>query len=352
MGMWAKTKSSRYFNSAFTIVELLVVIVVIGVLAAITVVSYTGITNRAAIASAQSDLSNASKKLKLYQLNNDNEDYPVDKATAIASNLIPDSDNLSYYVDNNTDPKTFCLSYINQTNNIAYSINQDGSPIPAPYCPILYLDASKPDSYPGSGTTWYDLSGLANNATLTNGPTFIPDSGGAFSFDGVNDHADIHTAPSLVEGGSIIAWIYISNWTTSYDSIVFKGPNLSWPDIDYGLFRNGTSNTFLGTLNDGVHNMSGSGPKSSAISLGHWYQLVFTWDGSITKFYTNGLQTGAVGYIYEPGDRSSEMKIGSHVFGSGYFFNGQIAKVKLFERSINEDEVLINFNITKGRYGL
>jgi len=54
---------------AFTIVELLVVIVVIGILATITVVSYSGITNRAVIANVQSDLSNASKKLKIYQLN-------------------------------------------------------------------------------------------------------------------------------------------------------------------------------------------------------------------------------------------------------------------------------------------
>jgi len=93
----------------------------------------------------------------------DNEDYPIDKAAAIATKLIPDDANYYYYVDNTTNPKTFCISYINQDNNIAYSINQDGSPIPAPYCPVLYLDASNPDSYPGTGTTWYDLSGLSNN---------------------------------------------------------------------------------------------------------------------------------------------------------------------------------------------
>ena len=32
---------------------------------------------------------------------------------------------------------------------------------------ILYLDASDPTSYPGTGTTWYDLSSAGNNATLT-----------------------------------------------------------------------------------------------------------------------------------------------------------------------------------------
>jgi len=54
--------------SAFTIVELLVVIVVIGILAAITVVSYTGISDKATTAALQSDLDNNSKLLKLYSI--------------------------------------------------------------------------------------------------------------------------------------------------------------------------------------------------------------------------------------------------------------------------------------------
>jgi general secretion pathway protein G len=63
-------------SAAFTIVELLVVIVVIGILAAITIVSYTGITSRANIAEMQSDLSNSSNQLKVYQTTN--MTYPTD----------------------------------------------------------------------------------------------------------------------------------------------------------------------------------------------------------------------------------------------------------------------------------
>ena len=37
---------------------------------------------------------------------------------------------------------------------------------------VLCLDAANFKSYPGTGTTWTDLSGLGNNGTLTNGPTY------------------------------------------------------------------------------------------------------------------------------------------------------------------------------------
>ena len=53
---------------------------------------------------------------------------------------------------------------------------------------VLYLDAANKKSYPGSGTTWTDLSGNNNTGTLTNGPTFDSNNGGSIVFDGTNDY--------------------------------------------------------------------------------------------------------------------------------------------------------------------
>ena len=46
---------------------------------------------------------------------------------------------------------------------------------------VCYLDASKTASYPGSGSTWTDLSGTGNNGTLVGAPTV---SNGKFQFNG------------------------------------------------------------------------------------------------------------------------------------------------------------------------
>ena len=53
---------------------------------------------------------------------------------------------------------------------------------------VLNLDAGNPQSYPGSGTTWTDLSGNGNNGTLLNGVGYDSDNGGSLVFDGSNDY--------------------------------------------------------------------------------------------------------------------------------------------------------------------
>lgn len=52
-----------------------------------------------------------------------------------------------------------------------------------------WSDAGDTASYPRTGTAWRDLSGVGKSGTLTNGPTFTGDNGGAIVFDGVSAYA-------------------------------------------------------------------------------------------------------------------------------------------------------------------
>ena len=56
---------------------------------------------------------------------------------------------------------------------------------------VLALDAGNIKSYPGSGTTWYNLIPGGVNGTLTNGPTYSSANGGVIVLDGVNNYIDV-----------------------------------------------------------------------------------------------------------------------------------------------------------------
>lgn len=100
-------------KSGFTIVELLIVIVVIAILAAITIVAYNGIQERARASAATSALSQAAKKISLYNI--ENNSFPPDLAAA----GITDAGNVSYQYS--TTATGFCVTATNGTTSYKIS---------------------------------------------------------------------------------------------------------------------------------------------------------------------------------------------------------------------------------------
>ena len=143
---------------AFTIVELLVVIIVIGILAAITIVSYTGITTKANTTSLQSDLDNASRLLKLYDV--EYGSYP----TALYANNCPSTPTAdSRYCLRPSSGNTLVYTTIAGTNfrvtntndTISYSITNNTPPTVATTPDGSLLGSPCPSGFipvPGSGT--------------------------------------------------------------------------------------------------------------------------------------------------------------------------------------------------------
>jgi prepilin-type N-terminal cleavage/methylation domain-containing protein len=139
-------------RSGFTIIELLVVIVVIGILAAVTVISYVGISQNAIASSVKSDLNNASKQLKLYQV--EMSSFP----TSLDANNCPVPANLGGNYCIKTSPGN-SLSYSTLSgqdfrltatkDNISYSTTNTTSPsvtTTSQVCPSGFIPV------PGSGT--------------------------------------------------------------------------------------------------------------------------------------------------------------------------------------------------------
>jgi prepilin-type N-terminal cleavage/methylation domain-containing protein len=142
----------------FTLIELLVTITIIGILGAIVTMAYSGITQKATAAALQSDLSNASKLLKMYYT--EYGYYP----TTLDTNNCPATPTIdSKYCLKPSSGNTFVYSSIisqifhltNTKGNTSYSITNNTSPAIATTAPGSTTGSACPTGFipvPGSGT--------------------------------------------------------------------------------------------------------------------------------------------------------------------------------------------------------
>lgn len=329
------SSQSRLDQIGFTIVELLIVIVVIAILATISIMAYSGIQGRAVVASLQSDLSNASQQIKLFQV--DNGTYPTtidcSQPDSTTNKCIKVSSPTTFqYLASNTNPQTFCLAATN--NSQSYSIRQNGL-ILAGNCPLLYLDASDVASYPGTGTTWTDLSGYGNNGTLNGGVGYSNLNGGALTFDGVGTYVSSLTSRNYLDV-----------------TIVFQ------PD-----FSLSNSNTLAYILATGLStdeslrfgNVNGVGPWGIP-NPGN----VNDWALTKTSYMVNGSISNTLvsGWNILSGYRTNQSNFPSsfaYFLGTGYpgrYYKGKIAAVLLFDHQLSDADHQQIFNALRGRYGL
>lgn len=119
---WARQKSDRRATSiGFTIVELLIVIVVIAILAAITIVAYNGIQERARASEVSSALSQAAKKIKVWQV-----DSPETTPATLATVGVANSGNVKFQYKPGVSG-AFCITATSGTTS--FKVTENSSPV-------------------------------------------------------------------------------------------------------------------------------------------------------------------------------------------------------------------------------
>ena len=98
---------------------------------------------------------------------------------------------------------------------------------------VLCLDAANSKSYPGSGDTWFDLSGRGNNGTLVNGVGYDSGNGGSFSLDGVDDYSSVPSTNGLDLSGTSTS-LTVSCWARTTDTGLAFQNLVMWEDLADG----------------------------------------------------------------------------------------------------------------------
>jgi hypothetical protein len=209
---------------------------------------------------------------------------------------------------------------------------------------VLCLDAANQKSYPGSETTWTDLSGNGNNGTLTNGPTYSSPNSGSIVFDGIDDYVELNTT-NIVTGtnpftfdcfytitstnnGGLLFGNYGSGYTTNY----------LWISGEYGIYIN-SDVYFPGyPLQPGTYHMAATRESNGSVVL--YKNGVEVNSGSLTASIPNG----------------PNFRIGSDTNSGGgpggEELNGKIYSEKIYNRALTASEIQQNFNALRGRFGI
>jgi hypothetical protein len=212
---------------------------------------------------------------------------------------------------------------------------------------VLNLDAGVSSSYPGSGTTWTDLSGNGNNGTLTNGPTYSSADGGSIVFDGSNDYINFNSNPSLTNQITVEVWVKLSSTSPNGTAWI-----LGRESAYRMLYFSDSFQWVCATVNNGWYTTGTAIGAGSLTPYTQTYQVVGTYNGSNNRIYVNGeLKNTGANISGNIGNGQNYVLFYSNVGGVDYG-KGNLYSHRIYNRALTATEISQNFNALKSRFGL
>jgi hypothetical protein len=198
-----------------------------------------------------------------------------------------------------------------------------------------------------TGGGWVDRSGNNNSGELVNGVGFNSLNLGGLVFDGVDDYINNGTFFTYQSFTNNL-WVKPSSSQTTYADII---------DNNHRGDQNWVCQQNIDNLNQYAFVVFGSSGQVSStgnftLTSNIWVNLTFTYDGDKVRGFNNGnlFATGNslgtnINYV------SQNFNLGRWGNG-GRNWNGQLSVVQIYNRALTQQEILQNYNATKGRYGL
>lgn len=219
---------------------------------------------------------------------------------------------------------------------------------------ILHLDTAYKHSYPGGGSTWYDLSGNGLNGAINSGVTF--EKGypyGSFNFD-----YGVGTDRITIAHNTLFNYNY-TDW--SYNIWVYfeSGDSGSWKQLfvkgnGEGLRRPGiwfysddpTALHITWSTNDQIY----IGKTDFDVPIGEWCNIVIQARNGIMTSYLNSVQDTQSVTLADRAVNSEPLYIGN-ISPSYTAPNMRIAVFMCYNTSLSDTQIVQNYNALKTRFG-
>jgi len=204
----------------------------------------------------------------------------------------------------------------------------------------LFLSAGNNNSYNGTGSTWTDLAGTAQNISLVGSPIYTSTRPSYFTFNGSSQYGTGNSNVIPTNNYTKSVWFYLNSYADN---------NLVSSSTGGHFMFFGSSTT---TLYCGHANWAGytDYPSVATFSLSTWYHATLTFnttDGM--TLYINGVQDST--YTANKTARGGDGSTNIATFGGSNLLNGRISIVHTYNRTLSSSEVLHNFNVDKPKFG-
>jgi hypothetical protein len=249
-------------------------------------------------------------------------------------------------VSTSINPNRAMVSSIPSSHNII----QDGL--------VVHLDSTLVQSYPGSGNTWFDLSGSGNNGTLVG---FTGPSAGATSGFDTNTGYMMFGRPFTSGDGAGNNRVTIANSTSLQQCLPQTGMTVSfWVKVTTPVCTamtkwDGSWEIFycsgLTWRTQGTGGSDGNASINSSTYRNNFHLITATHSGTERRFYVDGTLIFTGANTVSAQNTTNPVSIGAYADGQ-YATIGAIPYYLLYNRELSENEVRYNYAATKWRFGV
>jgi len=211
----------------------------------------------------------------------------------------------------------------------------------------LYLDAANPKSYPGSGASWFDLSGQGKNFTWSASPSFVSD--GALSyFNTLNLYASGPASNSfgVTNATGYCVMIACLNITSTLNTA------FNWDGAGgRGIYSHLPYGTDVIYWDQGGCCLADTRTSVASGGATTWNIWTFNRQSSINRsIYKNGtILTTNTTTAADPGLNANPVIINAD---PSRVWNARLSFMMLYNRGLSDVEVQQNYNALRGRFGL
>ena len=221
---------------------------------------------------------------------------------------------------------------------------------------VLHIDSSNTKSYSGSGITIYNMVTGGIAGTLVNGPVSDVAYKKTFILDGTNDNIQMQLPSGIVTGSqiSISLWAKWKSTGTTTATIQTLVDNQYQVADNIGFFIQDRPD--LGSVlewttqpNNAINRRVYS---TQIVGDGSWHHIVGTNDGTYSRLYVDGYETGTAKTSAGIATTQDMLCIGNwaYVYSSPRYLNGSVSNFKVYNRALSSSEILNDYFSTKNRF--